>query len=449
MNRIPNVISSLFNEFAREFTPTVWQRFLSLMTAAILVHGRRTIWRLLQCGAVHQEGHFSSYHRVFSQRRWSSVGLTRRLALAVVDRFAPAGVLQLVGDDTVSQHRGASVYGKGCHRDAVRSSHNHLVHRWGHKWVVLALRVKVQGARRTWALPVLVALYRTPEESTRLGLRHKTPPELMQGLLCVWLRWFPQRKSVFSADGGFATHRLSQFASKHSVQLSLVSKIVPGAVLHELPSGRQPGRLGRPRIIGKRLPSPEQAVAQSTIRRRLNVQWYGGGVRRVEIASGTGNWYRQGRGLVKIRWVYVRDLTGDHRDEYFYSTDAAMSAAKIIEAFVGRWDIEVMFEEMREHLGLETTRGRAKNTVLRAEPCLFMLYTLIVLWYVHIGSSSNSAILYHWPGKSSITFTDTIASVRRSVWENYIFQQPEFGGHVEKLPAQTRKAILDALSLAT
>ena len=36
------------------------------------------------------------------------------------------------------------------------------------------------------------------------------------------------------------------------------------------------------------------------------------------------------------------------------------------------------------HLGLETTRGRVRNTVLRAEPCLFALYTLVVWLYLEL-----------------------------------------------------------------
>jgi ATP-dependent Zn protease len=35
-----------------------------------------------------------------------------------------------------------------------------------------------------------------------------------------------------------------------------------------------------------------------------------------------------------------------------------MSLREIVESFVGRWDIEVIYEKMREHLGLEKKRGR-------------------------------------------------------------------------------------------
>jgi hypothetical protein len=120
MARIPQAVQSLLDGFSNEFSSSVWQRFVSLLTAAIMVRGRRTIWRLLCWSGVRVTGHFSSFHRVFSHRRWSSHALAKRLAWAVVARFVPEGPLELVGDDTVSQHRGENVYGKGCHRDAMR-----------------------------------------------------------------------------------------------------------------------------------------------------------------------------------------------------------------------------------------------------------------------------------------------------------------------------------------
>src|SRR5258708_23146599 len=77
-----------------------------------------------------------------------------------LDGFAPRGPVELAGDDTVTEHPGDTVYGKGCHRDPVRSTHSFTAFRWGHKWVVLALLVRFPFCRRRWALPLMVALYR-------------------------------------------------------------------------------------------------------------------------------------------------------------------------------------------------------------------------------------------------------------------------------------------------
>ena len=94
-------------------------------------------------------------------------------------------------------------------------------------------------------------------------------------------------------------------------------------------------------------------------------------------------------GLVPIVWVYVKDRTGTHRDEYFFSTDTAMTATAMIEAYAGRWNLETTFQEMRCLLGLESTRGWCRKTVLRSAPCLFGLYTVIALLYRSLGPGTK------------------------------------------------------------
>jgi hypothetical protein len=107
------------------------------------------------------------------------------------------------------------------------------------------------------------------------------------------------------------------------------------------------------------------------------VSWYGGGTRRVGTVQRTGHWYKGGAGLVPLRWVFVRDLTGTHREEYSFTADPALGPAQIVAHYASRWNIETTFQEVRAHLGLETTRGRRERTVLRAAPCLFGLYAVV------------------------------------------------------------------------
>jgi hypothetical protein len=152
---------------------------------------------LLRIAGTLAGGHWCGYHHVLSKRRWSGWNLARILAQHVVDRFVRRGTILICGDDTVTQHPGKKVHGKGRHRDAVRSTHSHTAWRWGHKRVGLAILVQLPGLSRPWALPVLCALYQSPEENKKRGHRHKTPCDLMRQLLCVLLRWFPGGNSSF------------------------------------------------------------------------------------------------------------------------------------------------------------------------------------------------------------------------------------------------------------
>ena len=108
----------------------VWptaQRFLTLMLGAILTTGRRTVSNLLRAVRGLAPGHPSSYHRVFSRRRWSLWPLARGLADLILRHWVPQGTVGLAGDDTVDEHRGAKVYGKRRHRDPVRSTRSYTV----------------------------------------------------------------------------------------------------------------------------------------------------------------------------------------------------------------------------------------------------------------------------------------------------------------------------------
>jgi len=443
---LPSAAERLLLEFATAFSHPTYERWLVLVVGAIVTTGRRTVQNILRTVDGLAPGHWSSYHRVLSRRRWSAWPLARALARLILQRFAPKGVVALVGDDTVDEHRGKKVYGKGCHRDAVRSTHSFTAFRWGHKWVVLSILVKLPFASRPWALPVLVALYRSKDWNKRHGRRHKTPVDLMRQLLAVFLRWFPERRFTFAGDGGFSTHELAAFGHRHRTRLTIIGRFYPNANLYAPPPKRRPGP-GRPRVRGAKLLSPKEKLG-SARKRRLNVSWYGGGRRNVRVATGTGGWYKGGRGLVPVRWIHVEDLTGTHRSEFFFTTDLDMALEAIIEAYTGRWSIETTFQEVRAYLGLETTCGRTEATVLRAAPSLFCLYSVVVLLHASAPARFTSVAAIAWHGKKHMAFSDVITSVRRWIWFASLISTPRSSAARFKIPRAARARLLYALAPA-
>lgn len=448
MASIANDALPVFALFAPAFSPATFQRAQLLALAAILTTGRRTINNLLRTLGHLAAGAPSSYHRVLSEAHWSGLRLAALLTRFLLRCYWPSGIVTLVGDDTVSAHPGRKVYGKARHRDAVRSSHRYTAWRWGHKWVVLAVLVWFPFASRPWALPVLIALYRSPEDNRKRGRRHKTPAQQMQLLLRLLLRWFPDRSFRFAGDAGYGSHDMADFAARTYGRLHLVSKFHPRANLYQPPPrivGNKPN--GRPRKKGAKLPSP-QAVVLGACRRRHNVAWYGGGRRDVEVVSDCGHWYKGGAGLVEVRWVYVQDRTGTHRDEYFYTTDLGLTPPQVIEAYAARWNIETTFAEMRSYLGLETTRGWCAQTVLRAEPCLFGLYSVVASLYEQLPAEAQADGGVDWEGKVSVTFSDAITAVRRWLWTSWAFEKGCHNEPFTKLPEPLRRTLLYALAPA-
>ena len=266
--------------------------------------------------------------------------------------------------------------------------------------------------------------------------------------MAVMIHWFPQRKFVFLGDGGYASHELAMFCYRHGRHATLVSRYHADANLYAPPPKPTKKRTGRPRTKGRKLPKPEQLVA----RRKLipaTVSWYGGSERKVKLTGDTGWWYKAGKGLVPVRWVFVHDVQGTHRDEYFYTTDTSLSLQQIAGWFTARWPIETTFQEMRTHLGFETPRQYVAKSVLRTAPCLLGLFSIICLIF------SQHQRFHHielrrtqWYVKTEPTFSDVIATVRRLFWQETIFAKASDHNGFDKLPSKLRNTLLDYLSQA-
>jgi hypothetical protein len=442
---LPAEATALLDALRPTFTRPTWRRFLLLMAAALLTTGRRTVANLLRTAGPLADGHPTSYQRVLSAASWSGLRLACSLCGFVLRQLVPEGRVTVVGDDTVESHPGRRVYGKARHRDPVRSTHAYTAWRYGHKWVVLAILVRLPFATRPWALPVLVDLYRSEPDNRARRRPHRTPAQLMCRLLRLLLLRFPGRSFLFVGDAGYGTHAVARFVYRHRARLAMVSKLHPDANLFDPPPPY--AGTGRPRVKGAPRPKPRQAAEQRRRFRRLTVSWYGGGTRQVRTATGTGHWYRSGAGLVPLRGVFVQDRSGTHRDEYFFTTDLSLMPAAVIGSYTGRWNIETTFQECRSHLGLETTRGWCRETVLRAAPCLFGLYTAVALLY-HALPEGKRAGAVVWRGKEETTFSDAMAAVRRWLWAEWVFPQADGGSAIQKLPPPLRDLIFSALAPA-
>jgi hypothetical protein len=442
---LPPEARPLLVGLAPAFTHPTFRRFTLLLAAAILTQGRHTVANLIRTLGPLAPGHLTDYQRLLSRAPWSGVRLGCALTGFILNHLVPEGTVTLVGDDTVDGHPGRRVYGKARHRDPVRSTHAYTAWKYGHKWVVLAVLVRIPGAARPWALPVLVDLYRSEEDDRRRSRPHRTPAQLMCRLLRLLLIRFPGRRFLFAGDAGYGSHEVARFVHRHRDRLTLISKLHAEANLFEPPPPY--GGMGRPRVKGQRRPKPSEAVAAAGSREALTVGWYGGGARSVEVVTGSGHWYKAGHGLVPIRWVFVHDLGGTHRDEYFYTTGAALGATEVVTGYTGRWSLECTFQESRTHLHSETTRGRCRSTVLRATPCLLGLYSVVVLLDHALPEAKRSGGV-SWPGKSSVTFSDALCSVRLWIWSEGVFPRAGIGSGLEKLPEPLRLMLEVALAPA-
>jgi hypothetical protein len=443
----PQAFKELFQEFGPVFRRRTGVRMMWLVLGILLLRGRRTFTRILALLSGLVEGHYSTFYRIFSRPHWSSRHASRILARLVIEAAPPDERIVALVDTTVSEHPGRCVYGKGKHRDAVRSSHSFTAWRWGHKRVVLAIAVPIPLVSRRWALPVMSALYRTPEVNRAEGRRHKKPAQLARQMMRVLLAWFPEKAFVLVGDGDFSSHETARWARRYQRQLTFVGRFYANAGLYDPPpaySGQ-----GRPRVKGDKRPMPAE-VTGTAQRYKTQVNWYGGQRRKVSLVSSQGLWYKGGCGLVEVRWVYVEDRQGTHRPDYFFSTDPTMSQTQIVEYYTLRWSIETTFQEVRAHLGFETTRHWSPPAVERVEPCLLALFSLVSLLYIrHLKRRRRPQLSqWRWYRKEHATFADALTLVRRQIWVESVFTHPLFATAVKKLPPQVCDKLVDYLTQA-
>jgi hypothetical protein len=151
-------------------------------------------------------------------------------------------------------------------------------------------------------------------------------------------------------------------ASPHSYRDSLTLLLLPSInLLHPALPSRWDGK----RKVGKRLPTLKTLLNDpKTSWQPVTIHgWYGGHSYDVQVISQTAVWYHTGLPALPIRWVLVKDPKGKFEPQAFLCTDLCATPKQILEWFRSRWQMEVTFEEVRAHLGVETQRqwSEARN----------------------------------------------------------------------------------------
>jgi hypothetical protein len=145
--------------------------------------------------------------------------------------------------------------------------------------------------------------------------------------------------------------------------------------------------------------------------------WYGTGERSVEAASDTAVWYSTGLPAVPLRWVLVRDPQEQFETQALLCTDLAAQPEQILSWFVLRWQLEVTFQEVRRHLGVETQRQWSDLAIRRTTPALLALFSLVTLFaHGRMTGSAEAVRRAAWYHKLHPTFSDALALVRKELW---------------------------------
>ncbi len=424
MLTLPNEYNTLLAHFQPFFSKRVWKLAVVLVIGAILAPGKRTVTAILRIMGLSQEKHFQKYHRVLNRAVWFNLALSAVLLRLLLNTFLPIGTVVIGIDETIERRRGKKIKAKGIYRDPVRSSKSHFVKASGLRWISMMLLVNVPWAKRIWGLPFLTVLAPSERyyESSPRG--HKTLIDWARQMGMQVRRWLPKRKIILVADSSYAALELLDSLLNLPNPVYMVTQLRLDAQLFEPAPERTSKTKGRPRKKGNKLPKLTEVLVdpQTNWRTETVANWYGKGPTEVEITSGTAVWYSSGKPPVPIRWVLVRDPKGKFETRAFLCTDLSAEPIQILEWFVGRWQLEVTFQEVRAHLGVETQRQWSDKAIARITPILMGLFSWVTL-LAHQSQTDGKLPVRQaaWYAKNVPTFSDAIALVRSRIWHHWGF----------------------------
>jgi hypothetical protein len=448
MLTLPDPIIAALIAFAPLFSRSVFVSAQVLLVGAILTPGARTIASALRVMGRAPKPDFQNYHRVLNRADWSPRKASGTLLQLLVQAFVPEGPIVVGGDETLERRQGAQIQKKGVYKDSARSSKSFFVQSSGLRWIVFMLLVPIPWAGRTWALPFFAVLAPSVRYHQEHKTRHKT--------LCVWARqmlwqvrrWLPERSLIFVGDGSYSVLDLLLAAGRQHI--TVVTRLRLDAQLHAFAPPRRPkgsGRSGRPRNKGKRLPTLAQVAADAATcwTRVLLARWYSQGEREVEIVSQTVLWYSAGK-RVPLRYVLVRDPRGKFATQALLCTDLTADPVQVLDWFIQRWQLEVTFQEVRTHLGVETQRQWSTRAIDRSTPVLLGLFSLVTLFAQPLVATHGIWIRQAaWYAKKQATFSDTLALVRYHLWRETTFEMSGLAADISKVQALLLERMTETL----
>jgi hypothetical protein len=452
MLTLPDEYNMLFAQLRPCFSKRVWKLAIVLLIGAILAPGKRTVTAILRIMGLSQEQHFQNYHRVLNRAVWSNLALSLVLLRLLLNAFLAFGPVVIGIDETIERRRGEKIRAKGIYRDPVRSSKSHFVKASGLRWISMMLLVKVPWAKRIWGLPFLTVLAPSERYYESSPRRHKKLTDWARQMGMQVRRWLPDRKIVMVADSSYAALELLHSLLSLSKPVYMVTQLRLDAALYQPAPPAKPGTIGRPRKKGKRLPTLNQVLTnKQTVWRTVQVEnWYGQGPTQVKITSDTAVWYHSGMPAVPIRWVLIRDPNGKFETKALLCTDQTADPIQILQWFVRRWQVEVTFQEVRTHLGVETQRQWSDQAIARTTPIVMGLFSWVTLL------ANQSQVDGHlpvrqaaWYAKAIPTFSDAIAHVRRRIWIHWGFCMSVFAPDIQKSHPDLLKRLFEAVCYST
>jgi hypothetical protein len=351
-------------------------RLEPLMLGVVMAKGRRTVTSWLRAASLRMG--WEEYYYFLGAVGQACDVMAMLLLRLLVRQLPSAGPLVFGIDDTPTKRYGPKVEGAGYHHNPTPGPAGQKL-LYGHLWVTMAWIVH----HPLWGvigLPVRALLYVRQVDvkplAERWGWRFRTKLELAKQLV-IWtveILAFLKRPLWFVTDGGYAKRPFLEVA-RQQPDVVIISRLRHDAALYTVPKpvpAHKRGR-GRPRTYGKQRISLAKRAGQKRGWQQVTCRQYGKEVvKKIKTFEAT---YKPAGG--RIRVALVKE---DHGWIAFFSTDATLTAATILEQVADRGALEQDNHDLKEVEGLGQQQVRNLWANIGAFHLTMWAHCLTELW---------------------------------------------------------------------
>jgi hypothetical protein len=348
------------------------------------------------CAGAQQFLDWSAAYRLFEKERFNREELFKPAQRAVLERLPKHEPLVVVMDDTLIRKRGRKVHGASWRRDPLGPKfHDNFI--WGQRFLQMsALLPDKAGTGQARGIPINFIhapspvkpsknassqaweVYRRQQQASRITTVGAKALEALSPAL----EGQASKDIICAIDGGFTNRNLFRNVPEKT---TLIGRIRKDAKLFSVPPEKN-GR-GRQRWYGEPLPTPEQirqddsipwetveafAVDQRQtfqVKRILNVRWTPSGNRTVQVLALRPLAYRPYKGS---RLCY-------REPAYLVCTDPDMSAERLLQTYLWRWEIELNFRDEKTLLGVGEAQVRKEKSTQNVPAFIVAAYAFLLL----------------------------------------------------------------------
>lgn len=344
---------------------------------------------------------WSADYRFFSKKRFDPAGLFDSIRKEVISDLDPHRPLVVAMDDTISRKKGRKIPGTSWRRDPMSPPfHTNFV--WGRRFIqVSAVMPSDQDDKPGRAIPIDFSHAPTPVRPKKKAPRDEWAQYRREcrtrSLAQQGVDRLHELRNKMSSDGqadrplwvsvdGSYTNKtvLKQLPDK----TTLIGRIRRDARLHPRPEPRGDGTVGRSRLYGTEVITPEKVRQDPTVEWQTAQVFAAGKVHSMRYKTITPLLWRTAGADCPLRLLVIAPLQYRpslrsrvlyRKPAFLVCTAPDLDPEEVLRTYVSRWDIEVNFRDEKQILGFDEAQVRTPQASYTAPAFAVAAYSILLL----------------------------------------------------------------------